>query len=59
MPANKEEHCVLMSSLEMEQGPGERKPETASLFAVIAPNYHWPVDRRQCLDNVTLKGMEG
>lgn len=48
-----------MGSLEMEQGPGERKPETASLFAVIAPNYHWPVDRRQCLDNVTLKGMEG
>lgn len=48
-----------MGSLEMERGPGERKPETAFLFAVIAPNYHRPVDRRQCLDNTTLQGMEG
>lgn len=31
-----------MSSLEMGENPGERKLETAFLFAVTAPNY-WPV----------------
>lgn len=46
-----------MSSLEMEESPGERKLETALLFAVIAPNY-WPVGRRHCLDDIEFKERE-
>lgn len=37
-------------------GSGESEPERAFLFAVIAPNYHWPAGRRQRLENMKLKG---
>lgn len=43
-----------MSSLEMGINPGERKLETAFLFAVTAPN-DWAVHRGHCLDIKNLK----